>query len=96
MWFDQMAIPSDAPNVDEAHEFLNFIMEPEVMAKATNYVYFANGNLASQEFVDPEVIEDPAIYPDEASMEKLFTHLPYDTRTQRLVTRSWTRIVTGQ
>ena len=47
MWFDQMAIPADAPNVDEAHEFLNFIMEPEVIAKATNYVYFANGNLAS-------------------------------------------------
>ncbi|MEO3386443.1 polyamine ABC transporter substrate-binding protein [Mesorhizobium sp. CAU 1741] len=96
MWFDQMAIPSDATNVDEAHEFLNFIMEPEVMAKATNYVYFANGNLASQEFIDPEVIEDPAIYPDKAALATLFTHLPYDSRTQRLVTRSWTRIVTGQ
>jgi putrescine transport system substrate-binding protein len=96
MWFDQMAIPSDAPHVDTAHEFLNFIMEPEVMAKATNYVYFANGNLASKEFIDPEVLGDTAIYPDEAAMATLFTHLPYDSRTQRVVTRSWTKIVTGQ
>ena len=96
MWFDQMAIPVDAKNVAEAHEFLNFMMEPEVIAKATNYVYYANGNLASQEFVEPEIVEDPAIYPDEETMAKMFTVQPYDTRTQRLLTRSWTRIVTGQ
>ncbi len=96
MWFDQMAIPADAPHVDEAHEFLNFIMEPEVIAKATNYVYFANGNLASQEFIDEEVMSDPAIYPDEAALKTLFTHLPYDNRSQRVVTRLWTKVVTGQ
>jgi putrescine transport system substrate-binding protein len=96
MWFDQMAIPADAPNVEEAHEFLNFIMEPEVIAKATNYVYFANGNLASQEFIDDEVINDPAIYPDKAALETLFTHIPYDSRTQRVITRTWTKVVTGQ
>ncbi|TWG61721.1 MULTISPECIES: polyamine ABC transporter substrate-binding protein [unclassified Aminobacter] len=96
MWFDQMAIPADAPHIEEAHEFLNFIMEPEVIAKATNYVYFANGNLASQEFIDEEVLEDTAIYPDDEAKKTLFTHLPYDSRTQRLVTRLWTKVVTGQ
>ena len=63
MWFDQMAIPADAQHVAEAHEFLNYIMKPEVAAKATNYVYFANGNKASQQFIDKEILEDPAIYP---------------------------------
>jgi putrescine transport system substrate-binding protein len=96
IWFDQMAIPADAPHPEEAHAFLNFIMEPEVIAKATNYVYFANGNLASKEFIDAEVLEDTAIYPDDAAMATLFTHIPYDSRTQRVVTRSWTKIVTGQ
>jgi putrescine transport system substrate-binding protein len=96
IWFDQMAIPAAAPNVEEAHEFLDFIMEPEVIARATNYVYFPNGNIASKEFIDDEVLEDTAVYPDDETMTKLFTHLPYDSRTQRLVTRSWTRIVTGQ
>ena len=96
MWFDQMAIPADARNVEEAHEFLNFIMEREVIAKASNYVYFANGNLASQEFLDEEIIGDPAIYPGAEELAKLFTVMPYDPRTQRLVTRSWTKVVTGQ
>jgi putrescine transport system substrate-binding protein len=96
MWFDQMAIPADAKNVAEAHEFLNYIMKPEVAAKATNYVYFPNGNKASQEFIDKEIMEDPAVYPDEATLANLFTIDPYDSRTQRVVTRLWTKIVTGQ
>ena len=96
IWFDQMAIPTDAPHPEEAHAFLNFIMEPEVIARATNYVYFANGNLASKEFIEEDVLEDTAIYPNEAAMATLFTHLPYDARTQRVVTRAWTKIVTGQ
>jgi putrescine transport system substrate-binding protein len=96
MWFDQMAIPADAKNVAEAHEFLNYIMKPEVAAKATNYVYFPNGNKASQEFIDKEILEDPAVYPDEATLANLFTIDPYDSRTQRVVTRLWTKIVTGQ
>ena len=73
MWFDQMAIPADAKHVDEAHEFINYIMKPEVAAKASNYVFYANGNKASQQLLDKEIIEDPAIYPDEATMAKLFT-----------------------
>ena len=96
MWFDQMAIPADAKHVEEAHEFLNYMMKPEVAAKATNYVYFPNGNKASQEFIDKEIMEDPAIYPDEATLAGLFTVSPYDPKTQRTVTRIWTKIVTGQ
>jgi putrescine transport system substrate-binding protein len=96
MWFDQMAIPADAPHVEEAHIFLNYIMKPEVIAKASNYTYFANGNKASQQFIEKEILEDPAIYPDEAMLQKLFTVSPYDPKTQRVVTRSWTKVVTGQ
>jgi putrescine transport system substrate-binding protein len=96
MWFDQMAIPADAPHPAEAHEFLNYIMRPEVIAKASNYVFYANGNAASKELLDQEVVGDPAVYPDDATMNKLFTTVPLDARTQRLVTRIWTRVVTGQ
>ncbi|RWN01178.1 MAG: polyamine ABC transporter substrate-binding protein [Mesorhizobium sp.] len=96
MWFDQMAIPADAQHVAEAHEFLNYMMKPEVIAKASNYVFYANGNKASQQFINKEILEDPAIYPDEATLAKLFTIAPYDSKTQRVVTRTWTKIVTGQ
>ncbi|WP_011579511.1 MULTISPECIES: polyamine ABC transporter substrate-binding protein [Chelativorans] len=96
MWFDQMAIPADAPHVEEAHEFINYMMRPEVIAKASNYVFYANGNKASQELLDAEVIDDPAVYPDDATLQKLFTATPYDSRAQRLITRMWTKVVTGQ
>jgi putrescine transport system substrate-binding protein len=96
MWFDQLAIPADAQHVEEAHEFLNYIMKPEVAAKASNYIFYANGNKASQQFIDKEILDDPAIYPDEATLAGLFTVSPYDPKTQRLVTRTWTKIVTGQ
>ncbi|MEE3360039.1 MAG: polyamine ABC transporter substrate-binding protein [Pseudomonadota bacterium] len=95
MWFDQMAIPVDAPNPEGAHKFLNFIMDAENMAAASNYVYYANGNKASQEFLIEDVIGDTAIYPDEATLENLYTFSPYDPRLQRTVTRMWTEIKSG-
>ncbi|PIV74148.1 MAG: spermidine/putrescine ABC transporter substrate-binding protein PotF, partial [Rhodobacteraceae bacterium CG17_big_fil_post_rev_8_21_14_2_50_65_11] len=95
MWFDMMAIPVDAPNPEGAHAFLNFMMDAENMAAASNYVYYANGNLAAQEFLVEDVIGDPAIYPDAATLENLYTTTPYDPRVQRVVTRLWTRIKSG-
>jgi putrescine transport system substrate-binding protein len=96
MWFDMMAIPKDAPHVAEAHEFINYIMKPEVIAKASNFVFYANGNKASQQFVDKEVLDDPVIYPPDDMMKKLFTTTPYDNKIQKTVTRLWTTVITGQ
>ena len=95
MWFDQMAIPVDAPNPDGAHKFLNFIMDARNMAAASNYVYYANGNKASQEFLEEDVIGDPAIYPPASALDNLFTTTPYDPKVQRMVTRLWTKIKSG-
>ncbi|MFN0262514.1 polyamine ABC transporter substrate-binding protein [Tepidamorphus sp. 3E244] len=95
MWFDMMAIPADAKNVEEAHEFLNYIMRPDVMAKASNYVYYANGNKASQEMLNDDVINDPAIYPSEEATANLYTTTPYGPKEQRTVTRLWTKVKSG-
>lgn len=95
MWFDQMAIPVDAPNVEGAHKFLNFILDAQNMADASNYVYYANGNLASQEFLVEDVIGDPAIYPDADTLKNLYTVSPYDSKVQRVATRLWTKIKSG-
>lgn len=95
MWFDQMAITADAPNPDGAHAFLNFIMDANNAAAASNYVYYANGNEASQEFLNEDVIGDTAIYPDEETLENLYTTSPYDAKTQRVVTRLWTKVKSG-
>ncbi|AXI40821.1 polyamine ABC transporter substrate-binding protein [Sulfitobacter sp. SK011] len=95
MWFDNMAIPVDAPNPEGAHKFLNFIMDAQNMAAASNYVYYANGNLASQEFLEEDVIGDPAIYPTPETLENLYTTSPYGPKVQRVVTRLWTKIKSG-
>jgi putrescine transport system substrate-binding protein len=95
MWFDMMAIPVDAPNAEGAHKFLDFIMNAENMAAASNYVYYANGNKASQEFLAEDVIGDPAIYPSEEALKNLYTKSPYNTKLQRTVTRLWTKVKSG-
>jgi putrescine transport system substrate-binding protein len=96
MWFDMMAIPADAKNVDEAHAFLDYVNRPEVMAKASNYISYANGNLASQQHIDEGVLKNPAVYPDEATLKKLYVKTAWDNKTQRNVTRMWTKLVTGK
>ncbi|WP_159946628.1 polyamine ABC transporter substrate-binding protein [Rhizobium sp. 18065] len=95
MWFDNLAIPADSNNVAEAHEFINYLMKPDVIAKASNYVQYANGNLASQALLDEAVIKNPSVYPTEETVKKLFTISPYGPKEQRVLNRVWTQIKTG-
>ena len=96
MWFDQMAIPKDAPHADNAHAFINYIMRPEVIAKATNYVWYANGNKASQPMLESDLLSDTSVYPSEEGMKALYIVPPYAPRVQRQVTRLWTKVKSGQ
>ena len=91
MWFDSIAIPADAKNVNEAHAFIDYLMRPEVAAQNTNFVAYASGNLAAKQFVNPEILNNPGVYPDEATFKRLFTNTAYDERSQRIVTRAWTQ-----
>ncbi len=96
VWVDNLAIPADAPHPENAHLFINYLMEPEVIAAVSNYVFYANGNAASMEFVDDEVKSDPAIYPPEAVKANLFPDLADDRKFTRALTRAWTTIKTGK
>ncbi len=96
MWFDNFAIPRDAPHVAEAYAFINYMLKPEVAARNTNLISYANGNLASQKFIARSVLEDRSIYPDEATMRRLYTVGARDQKAQRLINRLWTRIKTGR
>lgn len=96
MWFDNFVIPKDAKNVAEAHEFINYMLRPDVAAKNSIFISYANGNLASQKLIDKAVLGDASVYPDEATMKKLYTIKARDARTQRTVNRLWTRVKTGR
>jgi len=96
MFFDNLAIPKDAPHVAEAHAFIDYMLRPAVAAKNTDLVQYANGNLASQPLIDKAVLEDKTVYPDAATMAKLYTISAHDQKTQRLLNRLWTKIKTGR
>lgn len=95
-WFDMAAIPADAPNPEGALAFLNFVMEPQIAADITNFVWYANANAASWPLIDPEVSGNPAIFPTPEVLKKLYANPMRDPRTDRVMTRLWTSVKTGQ
>ena len=96
MWFDMLAIPKDARNVDNAYLFLDYLMRPDVMAGIQNYVMYASANTAALPMVDAAVLEDPGIYPSEDTKAKLFTLAVLPPEVDRLFNRHWTTLKTGQ
>ena len=92
MWFDMMAIPADAPHPDNAHAFINFMMRPEMIAKVSNVVFYANANTAATPIVDKAITGDPSIYPPPDVMKKLFVVTPYGAKLQRTATRQFAQI----
>jgi putrescine transport system substrate-binding protein len=96
MFFDNLAIPKDAAHVAEAHAIIDYLLRPEAAAKNSNLVAYANGNLSSQKFIDKTVLDDKSVYPDAATMSRLYTVSARDQKAQRLLNRLWTKIKTGR
>jgi putrescine transport system substrate-binding protein len=96
MFFDNFAIPKDAKNVAEAHAFIDYMLRPDVAAKNSNFLGYANGNIASQPLLDKAVLDDRTVYPDAETMRSLYLITAHDQKTQRVMNRLWTRIKTGR
>ena len=96
VWFDMLAIPADAKHPQNAHAFINYLMDPQVAANNSNFVNYANGNAASFTMVKDEVKNDPGIYPTPDVKAKLFPSLAYGEDFQREMNRMWTKFSTGQ
>jgi putrescine transport system substrate-binding protein len=94
-WFDLFCIPVDAPHPDNAHKFLNFMMEPEVIAKCTNFTNYAHANKAGMAFTDKAVLEDPAVFPSDDIKKRLWTEKTLTPELERARTDAWNRIKTG-
>jgi putrescine transport system substrate-binding protein len=90
IWFDMMGIPADAKNVENAHKFVDYILRPEVVADITNYVWYSNPNLVAnttEGLIDPEILEDPAIYPTEETLKMLFADTADSPQKSRISSR---------
>jgi putrescine transport system substrate-binding protein len=93
--YSAMLIPVDAPHVDEAHAFIDFLLRPEVIAKITNDTHYANDNLAASRLVDPAILNDPTLYMTPEISKRLYVTREVSAATERMRTRVWTRVKTA-
>lgn len=96
VYFDMFAIPKDAKNTEEAYQFLNYLLRPDVVANISNHVYYANANKAATPLLSAEVRDNPGIYPPADVRAKLFTQSVLSPKIDRVITRSWTTVKTGK
>src|SRR5688572_25055073 len=96
VWFDTLAIPTDAKHPKNAHAFINYLMDPQVAANNSNFVNYANGNAASLALINDEVKNDPNIYPTPDVKAKLFPSLAYNEQATSAMARLWQKFTTGQ
>lgn len=94
-WFDNWCIPTDAPNVEGAHKFIDYLLRPDVIAACTNFTGYANANKAATALVDPAITGDPAVYPDAETLKRLYTPAPQSEEQDREITRIWAEIKAG-
>ncbi|MCV0424190.1 MAG: extracellular solute-binding protein [Roseibium sp.] len=93
---DCFAILNEAKNVDEAHAFLNFLMQPSVAAQNANFIRYGSANLTAQSGIERELLDNPAVYPTDKTFERLTTPVVQDRKTERFYTRTWSKVRTGQ
>ena len=95
IWFDMMAIPKDAQNVAQAHTFINYLLEPTVIAPISDFVGYPNPNRDATALVNPAIRNNPNLYPTAEAMKTLYTLEPLPQKAERARTRAWTKIKTG-
>ena len=96
MWFDTLAIPADAPHPDTALVLIDYLMRPDVAAANSNFVYYASANQAAIPLLEPELRDDPSIYPPPDVKSRLRPNLAKSAEFTRSLNRTWTRFTTGR
>lgn len=94
-WVDVMAIPVDAPHAANAHAFINFLLRPEIAAAIGNYVSYATPNAAAMSRIDPDLANDPSVYPKPETMSKLVDPVTFGAKAQTQREAVWAEIKSG-
>jgi putrescine transport system substrate-binding protein len=97
-WVDNLAIPKDAVNVEQAHAYLNYMLDPQIAADNANYVMYPTPNKTAfdKDLIDKEAKADPLIYPPKEIFDNLFDDKVASPEVDQLRTRTWTAVKTGQ
>src|SRR6202050_4611777 len=94
--FTSLLIPVGATHPQAAYKFINYILRPDVIAGITNTIYYGNDNMASRGLIDPAILADVTLYPTPEIESRLFKADEADAATERIRTRTWTRIKTAK
>ncbi|WP_410480483.1 polyamine ABC transporter substrate-binding protein [Pseudomonas plecoglossicida] len=92
LWFDLLAIPKDANNPEQALAFINYLLEPKVIAQVSTTVGYANANPDAQTYMDAALVNNPEIYPPQEVLDKLYISSTPSPKIMRVMTRSWSKI----
>jgi putrescine transport system substrate-binding protein len=93
--FDMLAIPADAPHKAIALQFINYLLQPDLMAGITNKVSYPNAVPASRAMIRANLLNDPAVYPSPEAMAQMFQIGPVPLAAERARTRMWARVKAG-
>lgn len=96
LWVDGLAIPKDASHPEAAHQLINFLLRPEIVAQITNEIAIANSVPLSSPFIEEKVRKNPLIYPSKKMMTKLYVDKAHSPHYERLRLREWTRVKIGR
>lgn len=91
LWIDSLAIPAKATHMEEAYEFFNFVMEPEIAARIVNGVHYAGANRAALDKIAPAIRNDPSIYPPKEVLDRCELLQDLGPTTQ-LLDELWTEV----
>jgi putrescine transport system substrate-binding protein len=94
--FSSLLIPAGAPHPEAAYQFINFILRPDVIAEITNSIYYGNDNIASRPLIDPRILADVTLYPTPEMEARLYKSAEVSAATERIRTRTWTRVKTAK
>ncbi|WP_010487744.1 polyamine ABC transporter substrate-binding protein [Pseudomonas sp. S9] len=95
LWFDSFAIPASAQNVEEAHEFLNTLLDPQVIASTSNFLGYPNPNKAALPLMKAEIRDNAGLTPTAEAQKTLYVLQPLPQKAERMRTRAWTKIKSG-
>jgi putrescine transport system substrate-binding protein len=96
LWFDMLAIPADAPNPEAAHRFINFLLQPDVMAGITNQVRYPSAVPAARALLRADAANDPSVHPDDAALRNAFIAGTPPAAVERARIRLWSRFKAGR
>ena len=94
--FTSLLIPEGAPHPDAAYRFINFILRPEVIAAISNDIFYGNDNLGARPLVNPIILRDVTLYPTPDIEARLYRATEASAPTERIRTRTWTRVKTSK